>query len=63
MGTRRPQRCGWLKDRYGVSWQVVPTVLPELLADPDPRKAGRVMEAMLPMKKLDIAERERAHAG
>jgi predicted 3-demethylubiquinone-9 3-methyltransferase (glyoxalase superfamily) len=46
-----------------VSWQVVPTVLPELLADPDPRKAGRVMEAMLPMKKLDIAERERAHAG
>ena len=49
------EQCGWLKDRYGVSWQIVPTVLFELLADPDPERAGRVTEAMLQMKKLDIA--------
>ncbi len=48
-------RCGWLKDRYGLSWQVVPAVLPELLGDPDRAKAGRVMEAMMGMTKLDIA--------
>jgi predicted 3-demethylubiquinone-9 3-methyltransferase (glyoxalase superfamily) len=47
-------RCGWLKDRYGLSWQVVPDVLPKLLADPDRAKAGRVMEAMMGMIKLDI---------
>jgi predicted 3-demethylubiquinone-9 3-methyltransferase (glyoxalase superfamily) len=46
--------CGWLKDRFGVSWQIVPTVLPELLNDPDPEKSGRVTEAMLKMKKIDI---------
>jgi predicted 3-demethylubiquinone-9 3-methyltransferase (glyoxalase superfamily) len=45
-------QCGWLKDRYGVSWQVVPSALPKLLADPG--KAGRVMEALMRMKKLDI---------
>ena len=56
-------QCGWLKDRYGLSWQVVPRVLPELAADPDARKTGRLMEAMLKMKKLDIAALERAHAG
>ena len=53
--------CGWLKDRFGVSWQIVPTVLPELLNDPDPVKAKRVMEAMLNMKKIDIQALRRAH--
>jgi len=47
--------CGWLKDRFGLSWQVVPTVLPELLSQPDREKANRVMAAMMQMKKLDIA--------
>ena len=46
--------CGWLKDKFGVSWQIVPTALPELLGDPDPAKSQRVMEAMLQMKKLEI---------
>jgi predicted 3-demethylubiquinone-9 3-methyltransferase (glyoxalase superfamily) len=57
------ERCGWLKDRYGVSWQIVPSVLPQLLGDPDPAKAQRVMQAMLQMIKLDIAGLEAAHAG
>jgi predicted 3-demethylubiquinone-9 3-methyltransferase (glyoxalase superfamily) len=52
--------CGWLKDRYGVSWQIVPTVLPELLADPDPETSQRVMQAMLEMKKIEIDTLERA---
>jgi predicted 3-demethylubiquinone-9 3-methyltransferase (glyoxalase superfamily) len=56
-------RCGWLKDRYGVSWQIVPKVLSELLGDPDPAKAQRVMQAMLQMVKLDIAGLKAAHAG
>jgi predicted 3-demethylubiquinone-9 3-methyltransferase (glyoxalase superfamily) len=55
--------CGWLKDRYGVSWQVVPRALPELLADPDRKAAERVMKAMLQMTKLDIAELEAAKEG
>src|SRR5438105_8203157 len=55
------ERCGWLKDRYGVSWQIVPSVLPQLLGDPDPAKAQRVMQAMLQMIKLDIASLEAAH--
>ena len=59
-GDPKAQRCGWLKDKIGLSWQVVPTALPKLLADPDPKKAGRVMKAMLQMKKLDIADLERA---
>jgi predicted 3-demethylubiquinone-9 3-methyltransferase (glyoxalase superfamily) len=46
--------CGWLKDRYGLRWQVVPSELPSLLADPDPERAARAMQAMLSMKKLDI---------
>jgi predicted 3-demethylubiquinone-9 3-methyltransferase (glyoxalase superfamily) len=54
-------RCGWLKDRYGLSWQIVPTKLSELMSDPDPKKANRVMQAMLQMDKLDIAQLERAH--
>jgi predicted 3-demethylubiquinone-9 3-methyltransferase (glyoxalase superfamily) len=48
-------QCGWLKDKYGLSWQIVPTALGELMADHDPEKAGRVMQAMLQMSKIDIA--------
>lgn len=55
--------CGWLKDKYGLSWQVVPAALPVLLSDPDPVKSQRVMRAMLKMDKLDIAALEHAHAG
>lgn len=55
--------CGWLKDKYGLSWQVVPTVLPEMMTDPDPAKSERVMKAFLQMKKFDIAELKRAYAG
>jgi predicted 3-demethylubiquinone-9 3-methyltransferase (glyoxalase superfamily) len=54
--------CGWLKDKYGLSWQIVPTALPELLGDPDPEKSQRVMQAMLKMKKIEIDELERAAA-
>ena len=54
--------CGWLKDRFGLSWQIVPTRLPELLGDPDPERSQRVMTAMLGMKKIEIAELERAAA-
>jgi predicted 3-demethylubiquinone-9 3-methyltransferase (glyoxalase superfamily) len=56
-------QCGWLKDRFGVSWQVVPTVLTELLQDKDPEKAKRVMAAMLQMKKLSIDGLKRAYEG
>jgi predicted 3-demethylubiquinone-9 3-methyltransferase (glyoxalase superfamily) len=55
--------CGWLKDRFGVSWQIVPAVLPELLGDPDREKSQRVMQAMLSMKKLEIDALERAAVG
>jgi predicted 3-demethylubiquinone-9 3-methyltransferase (glyoxalase superfamily) len=55
-----PGPCGWLKDRFGLSWQVVPNRLPELLGDPDRDKAKRVMAAMLEMGKIEIAELERA---
>lgn len=55
--------CGWVKDTFGVSWQIVPTRLDELIRDPDEEKAQRVMSVMLGMKKLDIAELERAAAG
>jgi predicted 3-demethylubiquinone-9 3-methyltransferase (glyoxalase superfamily) len=56
-------RCGWVQDKYGVSWQVVPKILPELLGDKDKSKAGRAMEAMMKMGKLDIAVLKAAHAG
>ena len=55
--------CGWLKDRYGLSWQITPAVLGEMLSDPDEKKVERVMNAFLKMKKLDIAAIERAYAG
>ncbi|WP_210505414.1 VOC family protein [Naasia sp. SYSU D00057] len=58
-----PGQCGWLKDRYGLSWQVVPPRLPQLLADPDPAVAGRVMQAMLQMTKIDLAAVEAAARG
>ena len=54
--------CGWLKDRFGVSWQIIPSVLPRLLGDRDREKAQRVMQAMLGMKKIEIVELERAAA-
>src|SRR2546421_2486098 len=55
-------QCGWLKDRYGLSWQIVPTVLGTYITDKDPEKAKRAMQAMLKMKKIDIAALEKAHA-
>ena len=54
-------QCGWLKDKYGLSWQIVPTALGELLGDPDPVKSQRVMQAMLKMKKIEIAGLKRAY--
>jgi predicted 3-demethylubiquinone-9 3-methyltransferase (glyoxalase superfamily) len=62
-GDEKAQQCGWLKDRYGVSWQVVPTILSELLSDSEYEKSERVMTALLQMKKIDIEELRRAHAG
>jgi predicted 3-demethylubiquinone-9 3-methyltransferase (glyoxalase superfamily) len=57
------EQCGWLKDRYGVSWQIVPTVFPRMMADPDRAKAKRAADAMMKMVKLDIAALEAAYAG
>jgi predicted 3-demethylubiquinone-9 3-methyltransferase (glyoxalase superfamily) len=57
------EQCGWVKDRYGLSWQIVPTALTRLLGDPDPERAKRAMEAMLQMKRIDIAAVERAANG
>jgi predicted 3-demethylubiquinone-9 3-methyltransferase (glyoxalase superfamily) len=62
-GNPQSQQCGWLKDKYGVSWQVVPVQLTRMLADKDKGKAGCVMKAMLQMKKLDIAALEEAYEG
>ncbi|MDP9201545.1 MAG: VOC family protein [Gemmatimonadota bacterium] len=62
-GDPKAQQCGWLKDKYGVSWQIVPTIMAELFKDESSAKSQRAMEAMLRMKKLDIAELKRAHAG
>ena len=57
------EQCGWLKDRFGVSWQIVPTVLGEMMADPDLGKAKRAADAMMKMVKLDIAALRAAHSG
>jgi predicted 3-demethylubiquinone-9 3-methyltransferase (glyoxalase superfamily) len=62
-GDENAQQCGWLKDKYGVSWQVVPGMLLEMINDPDSEKSQRAMEAMLHMKKIDIAALKRAYAG
>ena len=62
-GDKNAQQCGWLKDKYGLSWQIVPNVLAELVSDPDPEKAGRVMQAMLAMKKIDIKALRQAYEG
>lgn len=56
-------QCGWLVDRFGLSWQIIPSILPKLLGDPDREKAGRARNAMLKMKKIDIAALERAATG
>jgi predicted 3-demethylubiquinone-9 3-methyltransferase (glyoxalase superfamily) len=56
-------KCGWLVDKYGLSWQVIPTQLMELMSDPDREKANRVVQAMLQMQKIDVAELQRAHRG
>jgi predicted 3-demethylubiquinone-9 3-methyltransferase (glyoxalase superfamily) len=62
-GDSQAQQCGWLKDKFGLSWQIVPKVLPEMLKDPDAAKSQRVLQAVLQMKKLDIKDLERAFAG
>jgi predicted 3-demethylubiquinone-9 3-methyltransferase (glyoxalase superfamily) len=62
-GDPKAQQCGWLKDKYGLSWQVVPEAMADLFQDENSEAAGRTMEAMLKMKKLDMAELKRAHAG
>ena len=62
-GDPQAQQCGWLKDKYGVSWQVVPTALQKMLTDPDPAKTERVMQALFPMKKLDLSALRRAYQG
>ena len=60
-GDPKSQQCGWLKDKFGLSWQIVPTELAAMVSDRDPKKAERTMSALLKMKKLDIAELKRAH--
>lgn len=61
-GDANAQQCGWLKDKYGVSWQVVPTILIEMILDPDSKKSQRAFEAMLQMKKIDVDKLQRAYA-
>ena len=58
-----PSQCGWLKDKFGLSWQIVPRVFIQLVQDPDPAKSQRVMQAMMQMTKFDIAALQRAHRG
>jgi len=58
----KAQQCGWLQDKYGFSWQIIPKILPEFLSDPDQKKADRVMQAMLQMKKIDIAGLKKAYS-
>ena len=59
----QPQRCGWLQDKFGVSWQIIPTVLGKLLQDKDAERSGRVMQAMLQMNKIDIEALKQAYEG
>jgi predicted 3-demethylubiquinone-9 3-methyltransferase (glyoxalase superfamily) len=58
-----PSRCGWLKDKFGLSWQIIPTALMELMGDPDPKKSNAVFQAMMKMDKIIIADLKRAHEG
>jgi predicted 3-demethylubiquinone-9 3-methyltransferase (glyoxalase superfamily) len=58
-----PVQCGWLTDRFGVSWQIVPTGLMDMMSDPDPSRAARVMQAMMKMVKLDIGVLRQAYEG
>ena len=60
-GGGAPSQCGWLKDKFGLSWQIIPSALMELMSDPDPEKASRVTQAMLQMKKIDIDGLKRAY--
>ncbi len=60
-GDEKAQQCGWLQDKYGFSWQIIPKILPELLSGPDPVKSGRAMQAMLQMKKIDIEGLKKAY--
>ncbi len=60
-GDEKAQQCGWLKDKYGLSWQIVPTIMAKLFSDPDKERSGRVMNAMMKMKKLDIAKLQAAY--
>jgi predicted 3-demethylubiquinone-9 3-methyltransferase (glyoxalase superfamily) len=62
-GDSKAQQCGWLKDKFGLSWQIVPDAMIKMLTDPDKAKSGRVMQALMQMKKLDLAALERAYAG
>ncbi len=62
-GDKEAQQCGWLKDKFGLSWQVVPVVMMKMLSDPDAETSGRAMQAMMQMKKLEIAKLEQAFAG
>ena len=62
-GDKNAQQCGWLKDKHGLSWQIVPAILSKLITDKDKERAGRVMNAMLQMKKIDIAGLQRAYDG
>ena len=59
----KSEQCGWLKDKYGLSWQIVPTAMEKMMRDKDPKKVDRVVQAFLPMKKFDIAALKRAYAG
>jgi len=58
-----PGRCGWLKDKFGLSWQVVPNAMGRMLSDPDPATSKRVLEAMMQMNKIDLARLQQAHVG
>jgi predicted 3-demethylubiquinone-9 3-methyltransferase (glyoxalase superfamily) len=61
-GGGKPTACGWLEDRYGLSWQVIPTALIDLMSDSDPKASGRVAQALVNMQKIDLAALQRAHA-